>query len=120
MALCSTSDAFIAAPMDSFSNAAKLAFLVFGPMLDVKLVFMYSSVFRRKFLVGLCAAIFLLVALLCEPWAKWVGKLSNKPVPTAVSSMGAGGPAGAPAAAPASPPAPASAVSPSSSTEAKP
>lgn len=120
LALCSTSDAFIAAPMDSFSNAAKLAFLVFGPMLDVKLVFMYSSVFRRKFMVGLCISIFLLVALLCEPWAKWVGKLSNKPVPTAVSSTGPSGPSAAAPAAPISPPAPAPTVSPSPSAEAKP
>jgi uncharacterized membrane protein YraQ (UPF0718 family) len=73
LALCSTSDAFIAAPMampdSGLGSAAKLAFLVFGPMLDVKLVFMYASVFRRKFMVGLCIALFLLVALLSKPWA---------------------------------------------------
>ncbi|OAI57814.1 hypothetical protein AYO49_01745 [Verrucomicrobiaceae bacterium SCGC AG-212-N21] len=73
LALCSTSDAFIAAPMampdSGFASAAKLAFLVFGPMLDVKLVFMYASIFRRKFMVGLCIALFLLVALLSKPWA---------------------------------------------------
>ncbi len=73
LALCSTSDAFIAAPMampiSGFASAAKLAFLVFGPMLDVKLVFMYSSVFRRKFMIWLCIALFFLVALLSKPWA---------------------------------------------------
>ena len=73
LALCSTSDAFIAAPMampeGGLASAAKLAFLVFGPMLDVKLVFMYASVFRRKFLIGLCVALFLLVGLLSKPWA---------------------------------------------------
>jgi len=78
LALCSTSDAFIAAPMAAFSWAAKLAFLVFGPMLDVKLIFMYSSVFRRGFLIKLAIAIFLLVALLCEPWTTLVGMLSTK------------------------------------------
>lgn len=72
LALCSTSDAFIAAPMDSFSNAAKLAFLVFGPMLDVKLVFMYSSIFRRKFVVTLSIALFVLVGVLCEPWSSFI------------------------------------------------
>lgn len=102
LALCSTSDAFIAAPMDSFSPAAKLAFLVFGPMLDVKLIFMYSSVFRRKFMIGLSVSLFLLVALLCEPWANLVGRLSNKPKVEAVSSS-----AEVPA-----PPSPASAGSP--------
>lgn len=79
LALCSTSDAFIVAPMDVFSNAAKLSFLVFGPMLDVKLVFMYSSIFRRKFLIGLCLALFVLVALLCEPWMALIALLENKP-----------------------------------------
>jgi uncharacterized membrane protein YraQ (UPF0718 family) len=74
LALCSTSDAFIAAPMamplSGFASAAKLAFLVFGPMLDIKLVFMYSSIFRKKFLVGFCIALFIIVGLLSEPWAK--------------------------------------------------
>lgn len=73
LALCSTSDAFIAAPMampdSGLGSAAKLAFLVFGPMLDVKLVFMYASVFRRKFMIWLCVALFVIVALLSKPWA---------------------------------------------------
>lgn len=69
LALCSTSDAFIAAPMTAFSYAAKLAFLVLGPMLDVKLIFMYSSVFRRKFVVVLALALFVLVGLLSMVWS---------------------------------------------------
>jgi len=81
LALCSTSDAFIAAPMAAFTTAAKLAFLVFGPMLDVKLVFMYSSVFKRGFMIKLCIAIFILVALLCEPWTYVIELLSTKSTP---------------------------------------
>ena len=73
LALCSTSDAFIAAPMTSFSYAAKLAFLVLGPMLDVKLIFMYSSVFRRKFVVLLALTLFVLVGVLSSPWS-WMLK----------------------------------------------
>jgi len=73
LALCSTSDAFIAAPMTSFSYAAKLAFLVLGPMLDVKLIFMYSSVFRRKFVISLALALFVLVGVLSGPWS-WMLK----------------------------------------------
>lgn len=69
LALCSTSDAFIAAPMATFSTGAKLAFLVLGPMLDVKLIFMYSSVFRRRFVVTLAIALFVLVGVLSVPWA---------------------------------------------------
>lgn len=72
LALCSTSDAFIAAPMTSFSYAAKLAFLVLGPMLDVKLIFMYSSVFRRKFVISLAIALFVLVGILSVLWSKMV------------------------------------------------
>ncbi|WP_395751817.1 permease [Prosthecobacter sp.] len=79
LALCSTSDAFIAAPMSAFSSAAKLAFLVFGPMLDVKLVFMYSAVFRRKFLLWLCAGMFVLVACLAPPWVILFDKIQPKP-----------------------------------------
>ncbi len=73
LALCSTSDAFIAAPMTSFSYAAKLAFLVLGPMLDVKLIFMYSSVFRRKFVISLALTLFVLVGVLSGPWS-WILK----------------------------------------------
>jgi len=88
LALCSTSDAFIVAPMDSFSSAAKLAFLVFGPMLDVKLIFMYSSVFRRKFLVKLSIALFFLIALLCEPWSKiWFKNAANETSPVGVENV---------------------------------
>ena len=68
LSLCSTSDAFIAAPMDKFSAAAKLAFLVFGPMMDVKLIFMYSSVFRRRVVISLLLGLFALVGLLSVPW----------------------------------------------------
>ncbi|MCB1279332.1 permease [Prosthecobacter sp.] len=78
LALCSTSDAFIAAPMATFSSAAKLAFLVFGPMLDVKLVFMYAAVFRRKFVIWLCAAMFILVAGLSKPWTLLIDQVQPK------------------------------------------
>jgi uncharacterized membrane protein YraQ (UPF0718 family) len=78
VALCSTSDAFIAAPIPKFTEMAKLAFLVFGPMLDVKLVFMYSSAFRRRFLIGLSIALFLLVGILSGPWYKLVEFIFRK------------------------------------------
>lgn len=65
LCLCSTTDAFIAATFSMFPVAAKLAFLVFGPMIDLKLVFIYSSVFRKRFIAGLLAGLFVLVGLLC-------------------------------------------------------
>ncbi len=68
--LCSTSDAFVAASLASFSAASKLAFLVFGPMVDIKLVFMYSAVFRVRFVWLLMVSLFLLVGALCLVWGQ--------------------------------------------------
>ena len=79
LSLCSTSDAFIAAPMTAFSMAAKLAFLVFGPMMDIKLLFMYSSVFQRKVVVSLLIGLFILIGLLSGPWMNLVQHLYIKP-----------------------------------------
>jgi len=77
LSLCSTSDAFVAAPMAAFSNAAKLAFLVFGPMMDIKLLFMYASVFKRRVVVGLLVGLFLLISLLATPWWEMIASLSK-------------------------------------------
>jgi len=61
LSLCSTSDAFIAANLANFREAPKLAFMVFGPMMDAKLIFLYSTVFRWKFIIGLLIGLFFLV-----------------------------------------------------------
>ncbi len=68
LSLCSTSDAFIAASLREFSYAAKLAFLVYGPMMDVKLLFMYSSIFRPKFVMALAVGLFILVWIVSVQW----------------------------------------------------
>jgi len=60
LSLCSTSDAFIAANFANFKYGPKLAFMVFGPMMDAKLVFLYSTIFRWKFIVFLFLASFIL------------------------------------------------------------
>jgi uncharacterized membrane protein YraQ (UPF0718 family) len=78
LSLCSTSDAFIAAPMASFSMAAKLAFLVFGPMMDIKLLFMYSGVFKRKVVLGFLIGLFVLIGVLAVPWIDFISKLAVK------------------------------------------
>ncbi|UHA73052.1 permease [Paenibacillus sp. 481] len=52
LSLCSTSDAFIASSF--YSTAAPpalLSFLVFGPMLDLKMTFMMMTVFRKRFII---------------------------------------------------------------------
>jgi len=66
LALCSSTDAFIAASFVAFPFAAKLAFLVFGPVFDIKLFFLYGVVFRRWFVVSLLVGLFILVAVLCS------------------------------------------------------
>ncbi len=65
LSLCSTSDAFIAATFLQFPAVAKLAFLVLGPMLDLKLLFIYSAVFKKRFVIGLAIGLFVLVGLIC-------------------------------------------------------
>ncbi|GAA5142606.1 permease [Nocardioides marinquilinus] len=53
VALCSESDAFVAASFTAFSPTAKLAFLVVGPAMDVKLASMeagrFGTAFARQF-----------------------------------------------------------------------
>ena len=65
VAVCSTSDAFIAATFTAFPFPARLAFLVFGPVFDLKLVFLYSLVFRRRFVLLLGIGLFVLIGLIC-------------------------------------------------------
>src|SRR5205823_5283829 len=48
ISLCSEADAFVAASFVTMRPAAKLAFLVFGPMMDIKLTMMYTRVFRPR------------------------------------------------------------------------
>src|SRR5262245_47827085 len=47
--LCSEADAFVAANFQAFwPPASKIAFLVLGPMLDIKLYLMYTRVYRPR------------------------------------------------------------------------
>jgi uncharacterized membrane protein YraQ (UPF0718 family) len=48
LCLCSEADAFVAASFVTLRPSAKLAFLVLGPMLDLKLYLMYTRVFRPR------------------------------------------------------------------------
>lgn len=65
LSLCSTSDAFVAASFKAFSSVAKLAFLVLGPMFDLKMLFIYSAVFKKRFVAGLGLGLFVLIGLIC-------------------------------------------------------
>lgn len=69
LALCSTTDAFVAAvQFTQFSAASKLAFLLFGPVFDLKLFWLYGLIFKRRFIIVLGLALFVLIALICILW----------------------------------------------------
>jgi uncharacterized protein len=65
LTLCSTSDAFIAATFVSFPIFARMAFMVFGPMFDLKLFFLYSVLFKKRFVIGLGIGLFLFIGIIC-------------------------------------------------------
>jgi uncharacterized protein len=65
LTLCSTSDAFIAATFTTFPMIARMAFLLFGPMFDLKLFFLYSVLFRKRFVLGLALGLFVFIGLIC-------------------------------------------------------
>ncbi|MCX7620422.1 MAG: permease [Acidimicrobiales bacterium] len=49
LSVCSEADAFVAAGLPQFSLTARLAFLVIGPMIDLKLFTMQAGTFGRQF-----------------------------------------------------------------------
>ena len=61
LSLCSTTDAFIIAADNLFPAVAKLAFLVFGPMMDLKLIFLYSTVLKPRAVAALAVSLFIAV-----------------------------------------------------------
>ncbi|USL45509.1 permease [Priestia megaterium] len=65
LSLCSSADAFIASSFRStFNDSAIIAFLVFGPMFDIKNTLMMLSQFKTKFVFSLFAYVFILVLVL--------------------------------------------------------
>ena len=53
LCLCSEADAFVAANMISVKLSGKLAFLVLGPMFDLKLLFMFTRVFKARLIIAI-------------------------------------------------------------------
>ena len=65
LSICSTVDAFIALSFAaSFSTGSILAFLVYGPMVDIKSIFMFTRVFKKKTVAYLVLIPFFLVLLI--------------------------------------------------------
>ena len=53
LSLCSEADAFVAISFVQFPIGAQLAFLVFGPVLDIKLALLYAATFGWAFVARL-------------------------------------------------------------------
>lgn len=68
LSLCSESDAFVAASFVQFGVGAQLAFLVFGPMMDTKLTFLYRGTFSKRFF----NAAFITVATVTLAGTMWI------------------------------------------------
>ncbi len=89
--LCSETDAFVIANF-SIGPAAKLSFLVFGPMLDLKLFFMYTRVFRPRLMwtiIGSIAVQIFLYSLLTHyVWQNYAPLLTGWQVPVTAAPAG--------------------------------
>ncbi|MEV8543436.1 permease [Streptomyces sp. NPDC051572] len=56
LAVCSEADAFVASSLTGFSPTARLAFMVVGPMVDLKLIALQAGTFGRAFAARFSAA----------------------------------------------------------------
>jgi uncharacterized membrane protein YraQ (UPF0718 family) len=63
LSICSEADAFVAASLTQFSLTARLAFLVVGPMIDLKLFAMQAGIFGRRFALRFAPATFVMAVL---------------------------------------------------------
>lgn len=62
LSICSTVDSFVALSfVGSFAPSALLAFLIFGPIVDLKSTLMFTTTFRRRIVVGIVGLTALLV-----------------------------------------------------------
>ncbi|RFT68598.1 permease [Bacillus clarus] len=67
LSICSAADAFIAASFGPvFSTKSLLAFLVFGPMLDIKNTFMLFAYFQKKFVFFFIGIVILSVYIVVQ------------------------------------------------------
>ncbi|MGG3800013.1 permease [Metabacillus fastidiosus] len=62
LSLCSEADAFVAASFgNTFSNVSLIAFLVYGPMIDLKNTFMLLAFFKVRFVLVFIAVVTIIV-----------------------------------------------------------
>jgi uncharacterized membrane protein YraQ (UPF0718 family) len=76
MCLCSEADAFVAASFTTLHISGKLAFLVYGPMVDIKLMMMYTRIFRPRLIAIIVAAVTLQVFVYTS-LVHWIYRLNG-------------------------------------------
>jgi uncharacterized membrane protein YraQ (UPF0718 family) len=72
MSICSEADAFIAASLPEFSPAALLAFMVVGPMVDLKLVALQAGTFGQQFAVRFAPVTLVVAVAVSVLTAQWL------------------------------------------------
>ncbi len=72
LCVCSEADAFIAASFTQFSPTAMLAFMVVGPMVDLKLVGMQAGIFGRRFAARFAPTTFVVAVLMSTLIGWWL------------------------------------------------
>lgn len=70
LAVCSEADAFVAASLTGFSPTARLAFMVVGPMVDLKLIALQAGTFGRAFALRF-STVTALMAVACTALTGW-------------------------------------------------
>lgn len=72
LSLCSEADAFVASSFaHTFSTGSLLAFLVYGPMLDLKNTIMLFAYFRAKFVIGFIVIVSISVYVMILFYQYW-------------------------------------------------
>jgi uncharacterized membrane protein YraQ (UPF0718 family) len=72
LSICSEADAFVAASLTQFSLTARLAFLVVGPMVDLKLISLQAGTFGRRFAVRFAPATFAVAVVMATIVGWWL------------------------------------------------
>ncbi len=73
LSLCSEADAFVAASFGrDFTIGSLIAFLVYGPMLDLKNTFMLFAYFRSKFVIAFIVIVTIVVFIAIVTLNQWV------------------------------------------------
>jgi uncharacterized membrane protein YraQ (UPF0718 family) len=72
LSICSEADAFVAASLTQFSLTARLAFLVVGPMVDLKLYALQAGTFSRRFASRFAPTTFVVAVLVASLVGWWL------------------------------------------------